>query len=123
MFWSFWIVGFTFFLEQGSAQPGARPHLPLSLKNGLNKTESLHTFYFQSLDAVFQKDPLILEITTSVVVSCGGPKSLPVHRFRVVIFTFLVLWDCRIHNLFVSRVALNPGARRCEGFRICHYLS
>ena len=28
------------------------------------------------------------EITTSIVVPCGGPKSIPVHRFRVVIFTF-----------------------------------
>ena len=28
-----------------------------------------------------------LEITTSVVLSCGGSKGLPVHRFDAVLFT------------------------------------
>ena len=40
----------------------------------------------------FQRSPLSdnIDITTSVVVPCGGPKSLPVHRLSVVIFTFSV---------------------------------
>ena len=29
--------------------------------------------------------------------------------YSVVIFHFLVLWDCRVQHLFESRVALNPG--------------
>ena len=29
-----------------------------------------------------------LETTTAVVVPCGGPKSLPVHQYSVVIFTY-----------------------------------
>ena len=36
-------------------------------------------------------------------------KSRPIHRFSVVIFTFFILSDCRIHNHFESRVALNLG--------------
>ena len=50
-----------------------------------------------------------LEITIAVVVPCEGPKSLPVHRYSVVIFTFLVLWDYRVQHLFETRVALNTG--------------
>ena len=50
-------------------------HLPLSLMNRFNKTESA-VFIFWML--YFQRIPLSddLEITTSVVVPCGGPKSL-----------------------------------------------
>ena len=36
-------------------------------------------------------------------------KSLPVHRYSVVISYFLVLWDCTVQHLFESRVALNSG--------------
>ena len=54
---------------------------------------------------------LVLEITTAVVVSCGGLKSLPVHRFSVVNFTFSgpLGQDSRVQHLFDSRVSLNPG--------------
>ena len=36
-------------------------------------------------------------------------KSLPVHRYSVVISHFLVLWDYKVQHLFESRVALNSG--------------
>ena len=36
-------------------------------------------------------------------------KSLPVHRYSVVISHFLVLWDCKVQHLFENRVALNSG--------------
>ena len=36
-------------------------------------------------------------------------KSLPVHQLNVVFFTFSVIWDCKIKNLFESRVVLNLG--------------
>ena len=66
-------------------------HLPLPLMNRHNKTESavfnFWMIYFQKI--FFLSD--YLEITTAVVVPCGGPKSLPVHRYSVVIFTSLVL--------------------------------
>ena len=55
--------------------------MPLSLMNRFNKTEST-VFIFWML--YFERIP---EITT-IVVPCGGPKTLPVHRFGVVIFTF-----------------------------------
>ena len=62
-------------------------HLPLSLKNRINKTESAVLIFCM---LYFQRTPLSdnLEIATSVVVSCGGPNSQPVHRFSVVIFIF-----------------------------------
>ena len=61
--------------------------MPLALMNRLNKTETA-VFNFWML--YFQRIPLSdnLEIKISVVVPCGGPKRLPVHRFSVVIFTF-----------------------------------
>ena len=66
-------------------------HLQLSLVNRLNKTESA-VFIFLML--LFQRIPLSdkLEIETSVVVSCGGPKRLPVHRFSVVMPPTLKKW-------------------------------
>ena len=75
----------------------------------LHKTESavfkLWMLYFQR---IFFTD--YLETTTAVVVPCGGPKNLRVHRYSVVNFTFsglLGLWGST--RLFESRVALNPG--------------
>ena len=63
----------------------------------------------------FQRIPLSdnLEITTviSVVVSCGGPKKFPVHRFGVVIFTFSV----GLTTFFESRVVFNPGLGGVRG--------
>ena len=53
---------------------------------------------FSTLDSVFSKDlfSYYLELTTAVDI--------------VLLFShFLVLWDCRIIQLFVNRVALNPG--------------
>ena len=56
--------------------------------NKPNKTESA-VFNF-SIMLFIQRIPLSdnLDITTSVVVSCGGRKKGPVHRFGVVVFTF-----------------------------------
>ena len=61
-------------------------HLPLSLVNRLNKTECT-VFNFWAL--YFQRIPFIdyLDITTAVVVPCGVPKSLPVHRYGAVIYS------------------------------------
>ena len=80
--------------------------------NRLSKTESsvlkLWMLYLQRI--VFTD---YLETTTAVVVPCGGPKSLPVHRYSVVIFTFSIplgLWDST--RLFESRVALKTGLNR-----------
>ena len=39
-------------------------------------------------------------------MQCGGLKK---SRYSIVMFTFLVLWDCRVQHLSESRVALNPG--------------
>ena len=41
------------------------------------------------LNAVFPKDLFLdcLEITAAVFASCGGPKTSPVHRYSIVIFT------------------------------------
>ena len=66
--------------------------------NRLNNTESA-VFIIWMLH--FQRTPFTysLEITTSVVVPCGGSKSLPLNLFSVVIFTFadsLGLWDSQL---------------------------
>ena len=75
--------------------------------NSFNKTESA-VFIFWMLH--FQRIPNNKEITTSIVVPCGGPKKVSPYINLVLLYLhFLVLWDCRIHNLFESRVALNPG--------------
>ena len=61
-----------------------------------------------TLDAVFPKDPFsaYLDITTAVVVPCGGPRKSP--RKRLCLH-FLVIWDCRVQLTLGNRVALNPG--------------
>ena len=53
-----------------------------------------------------------MNITTSVVLPCGGPKKSPrtLYIDLVLLYLhFLVLWDCGIHNFLESSVALNPG--------------
>ena len=55
------------------------------------QTQSNRICCFQNLDAVFPKDlfPDVLEMTTAVVVPCGGPKTSPrTSIYNVVIFTF-----------------------------------
>ena len=53
-----------------------------------------------------------LDITTSVVVPCGGPKNYP--RMSIQCCYFYMSWslggpDCRVHYLFGNRVAFNLG--------------
>ena len=51
-----------------------------------------------------------LDITTTVVVPCGGPKSLPVHPYSVVVL--YIFWSFRtivVNILFRNAVALSPG--------------
>ena len=36
---------------------------------------------------------------------------------------FLVIWDCSVQDLFWEQGSAQPGARRHEKCRICHYLS
>ena len=57
-------------------------HVPLSLTNRLNKTESA---VFKHWMLYFQKDLFsdYLELTTADYVPCGGPKQYPVHRYSV----------------------------------------
>ena len=52
--------------------------------NRVNKTKSA---VFNLSMLYFQRTPFSdnLEVTTSVVVPCGGPKARPVHFFSVVI--------------------------------------
>ena len=58
-------------------------HLPLSLMNSL---------LFPKFGCCISKGSFYtnyLETTTAVVMPCGGPKSLPVHRYSVdIIFTY-----------------------------------
>ena len=90
-----------------------------------NKTDSA-VFIFRRL--YFQRIPLSdnFKITTSVVVPCGGLKSLPVHRFSdvivhrfsvvivhrfsVVIFTFSCLKGLGFKP-FSEKSSAQPGAR------------
>ena len=93
-------------------------HLPLSLMNRLNKTE-FPVFIFWML--YFQRIPFSdnLEITTSVVVPFGGPQKISPYIDLVLLYLhFLLLWGRRIHNVFESKVALNPGLGR-----MCHHFS
>ena len=68
---------------------GVRDVASASITFALEQTQSNRVCYFQTLDAVFPKDHFsdYLEITTDVVVPCGGPKILLVHRYSVVMFT------------------------------------
>ena len=60
--------------------------------------------YFQR---ILSLDKLV--ITSSVSVPYGGGKRSPrTSMYFHYIYFFLVLWDCRIHNLFKSSVELNP---------------
>ena len=74
--------------------------------NRLNQTESavfkLWILHFQMIYFY------IIQIIKAVVLSCGGPKSLPVHRYYVIMFTFSGPMGCKV-LLFVNRVALNTG--------------
>ena len=60
--------------------------------------------YFQTLDVVFPKDLFsdYSDITTAVVVPCGGPKVSPYIDIVCYIFNFLVRWDCRIRRLYLG---------------------
>ena len=65
----------------------------------------------------------VLDITHTVIVPCGGPKSLPVHRYSVVIFTFSgPVATVGFNNciVFGSRDALNPGLGDVRDVIICH---
>ena len=68
---------------------------------------------FQTLDAVFPKDPFLQIIKRPQQLSLcrvAALKSIPIHRYSVVIFTFsgpLGLLDST--RLFENRAALNPG--------------
>ena len=52
----------------------------------------------------------------------GGGHKFSEFACCSVYLHFLVLWDCRIHNLFESRVALNSGLGSVRDFVSCHYL-
>ena len=76
-------------------------HLPLSLMNRLNKTESavfkLWMLYFQR---IFFTD--YLETTTAVTVPCGGPKKVSPYIDIVLLFVhFLVICDCRVQHVYL----------------------
>ena len=78
-------------------------HLPLSLMNILSKSESavfkLWMLYFQR---IFSTE--YLDTTTAVVVLCGGPKKLPVHRYSVVIFIFSGPLGLGVQHVYLSRI-------------------
>ena len=59
-------------------------HLPSSLMNNLNKTESA---VFENWMMYFQRIPSLdkLEIKTYFVVPCGGRNILPVYRFSLAV--------------------------------------
>ena len=83
-------------------------HMPLSLINRLNKTESA---IFKLWMLCFQRISFQIMSNSQQLSLChvAALKSLPVHRYSVVICTFMVLWDCKIQQLSGNRVALNTG--------------
>ena len=98
-------LGFnTFIWEQNCALPRGRRREGCRICHFLSWTDSIKpSLLYQTLDAVFPKDLFsdCLEITTAVIVPCGGPKSLPVHSYIVLwCLHFLVHWECWVQNFY-----------------------
>ena len=94
IFWSFGTVVFSstlLFGNRNALNPGlGGVRCVASAIIAHEQTRTNRVCCFQTLDLIFPKDLFSdhLETTTAVVVSCGALKSLPAHRYSLVIFTF-----------------------------------
>ena len=121
-------LGFnTFIWEQSYALPWGRRREGCRICHYLSWTDSIKpSLLYQTLDAVFPMDLFsdCLEITTAVIVPCGGPKGLPVHTYIVLwCLHFLVYWTVGYKTFILEQSCAQPRASRRDGCRMCHYNS